>query len=815
MQRSLISPAKQTALNNALIEAVKLPDKLVYILKLIADGADVNCRDAEAYTPLCRAIKFGRKEYFMELIDKGSDIHLMVGSTNTTLLMEAAGFGHYELCEYLLEKNIDPNKVSTSGKTALYFAITLGSVGHVEVCRLLLEKGAELCTINESGMSLLQYLEAARVNLPDSDAMVNLLLSYAAKKYEITEDQNILSDINAMSVVDKTIKQRFDNILTGLPAPTTEELNIALYMAARYNDDGTRIKLLLDKGADINYKNPNKRGITPLYSAACYRRNKNVEVLLARGAIINPKTKNNFSTPLMVAADYGYTDICEILLKHGTNVNDVSKENKNALYYAVRRSHLDTCQLLLSNKAEVGSACLFAAVQLTDQTMRVKMLTLLLQHLAQEYLATNNPEIIANIELVSAQEATIKNQFDTEVANLKEAAQIQLNEKLIAAAAIPDLEKVVQLIREGAEVNAETKHSITPLYRAAKNGCIENVKYLLNSNAKVNAEPNCPNVLIGAAKHGHTEICQLLIERGADTNCIGKSKTKPLYHAVKKGNVNLCLLLLNNGASPFLIGSKGSTLLGIANKLKDKHTRKIIVNMLLAVMLDFFLMQIKADTLKEIPGELQRLQLDSKEPLMIRFFNLMIEFTIPDDKIISIINKSPRYFNLSLIKDSIVDMVKQITDPVEREKFGRQILTDSDNIWHRVLEISRNPRLVKDKKCDVKKGRFAKIENLLKQTKIIAPVAVHEDQKIVASSVNIPLTPQSLLPPAYQPLYPVLAAPVTVAPPPYQAVDLSLRMPSAPAPGMVYSPVRLFHHASKPEEGESAKSELAGYLGNN
>ena len=56
-------------------------------------------------------------------------------------------------------------------------------------------------------------------------------------------------------------------------------------------------------------------------------------------------------TLLMIAAFKGNTAICSILLEKGAEINLSNRSNKTALYNAIEKGHLETCQLLLRNNA--------------------------------------------------------------------------------------------------------------------------------------------------------------------------------------------------------------------------------------------------------------------------------------------------------------------------------------------------------------------------------------------------------------------------------------------------------------------------------
>ena len=49
-----------------------------------------------------------------------------------------------------------------------------------------------------------------------------------------------------------------------------------------------------------------------------------------------------------------------------------------------------------------------------------------------------------------------------------------------------------------------------------------------------------------AAQKGNTEVCRLLLEKGADTEAIDSSTWTPLHHAVNGGFLDTCRLLVES-----------------------------------------------------------------------------------------------------------------------------------------------------------------------------------------------------------------------------------------------------------------------------
>lgn len=111
-----------------------------------------------------------------------------------------------------------------------------------------------------------------------------------------------------------------------------------------------------------------------------------------------------------------------------------------------------------------------------------------------------------------------------------------------------DMGQIKKVVNSGADVNEKDANGGTPLHRACAFGSTEMCEMLLDAGADVNLL-NIDTPLHRAACYGHVHICQLLLKRGADIN--GKSdgiKETPLHSAVRCGQLDVCKFLLDNGA---------------------------------------------------------------------------------------------------------------------------------------------------------------------------------------------------------------------------------------------------------------------------
>ena len=88
------------------------------------------------------------------------------------------------------------------------------------------------------------------------------------------------------------------------------------------------------------------------------------------------------------------------------------------------------------------------------------------------------------------------------------------------------------------------------LYEAAESGDIEAVKQHLADGTDIELKcTGCGSTALGhAAKYGHNEIAELLIENGADVSAKSLKGLTPLHYAAANGHKEIAELLIAKGA---------------------------------------------------------------------------------------------------------------------------------------------------------------------------------------------------------------------------------------------------------------------------
>jgi len=116
--------------------------------------------------------------------------------------------------------------------------------------------------------------------------------------------------------------------------------------------DFRSLKLLLQKGADVNAKN--KDDGTPLHKAIILENIEIIKLLLEKGAKINILDKNGVSA-LYIAVYNNNKDIVELLLQYGADVNALNIYDISPLYIAIYNENKDMVELLLKNNDDINA----------------------------------------------------------------------------------------------------------------------------------------------------------------------------------------------------------------------------------------------------------------------------------------------------------------------------------------------------------------------------------------------------------------------------------------------------------------------------
>ena len=137
---------EMSPLNDDLFDAANRGD-LKKVKRLLNEGADVNAKDEDGWTPLHWAAYYGHLNVVKLLVDRGADVNAKSKAGETPLHWAAAN-GHLDVVEFLVDRGADVNAKSKAGWTPLHLA---ADKGHLDIAKLLLDRGADINAKNGGG----------------------------------------------------------------------------------------------------------------------------------------------------------------------------------------------------------------------------------------------------------------------------------------------------------------------------------------------------------------------------------------------------------------------------------------------------------------------------------------------------------------------------------------------------------------------------------------------------------------------------------------------------------------------------------------
>ena len=147
------------------------------------------------------------------------------------------------------------------------------------------------------------------------------------------------------------------------------------------------------------------------------------------------------------------------------------------------------------------------------------------------------------------------------------------------AAGAGDIAKIQELLARSPELlNAKGEGGETALQRAAYEGQLEAVRFLLGAGAEIDARNEADQpALLFAAYRGHTAIVDTLLAHGAAFDFQDQRGNSPLHFAAREGHLAVVRLLLEKGAAFDRRGARGRTPLYLAAMRGHAEIMRILI----------------------------------------------------------------------------------------------------------------------------------------------------------------------------------------------------------------------------------------------
>ena len=270
------------------------------------------------------------------------DIEDIICHTNTTSLMLASAFGHYDIAKALIDNGALVNLRADDGFNALMEAVR---TDNIEMAKLLIEHDSDINIKNKDGKNMIM-IACEKGN----EEMFNLLI-------ENNADINEKSSWGASALIYASEKGNI-NIMQYLidngidvNGKADDNGDTPLLWAVTGQNPYEASKLLIENGADVNATN--NSGVAPATILAGSVP-KVVKLLKDNGADLDTKFADD-DPPIAIAASVGNLEIVKALVENGADVNYYPNDmNYTAIYHAIDQGCYEVAEYLFKNGVDLN-----------------------------------------------------------------------------------------------------------------------------------------------------------------------------------------------------------------------------------------------------------------------------------------------------------------------------------------------------------------------------------------------------------------------------------------------------------------------------
>ncbi|XP_026918785.1 ankyrin-2 isoform X12 [Acinonyx jubatus] len=150
------------------------------------------------------------------------------------------------------------------------------------------------------------------------------------------------------------------------------------------------------------------------------------------------------------------------------------------------------------------------------------------------------------------------------------------NASFLRAARAGNLDKVVEYLKGGIDINTCNQNGLNALHLAAKEGHVGLVQELLGRGSSVDSATKKGNTALHIASlAGQAEVVKVLVKEGANINAQSQNGFTPLYMAAQENHIDVVKYLLENGANQSTATEDGFTPLAVA--LQQGHNQAVAI----------------------------------------------------------------------------------------------------------------------------------------------------------------------------------------------------------------------------------------------
>jgi ankyrin repeat protein len=486
------------------------------------DSAILDKKDTLGFTPLHLAVSWGNFKSAQELMRLGANKDIsseISGGKRHTALLTAIEVGHMKCLRSMTEAGVVMDIHRTHFvQSPLQTAIKCVSPQQcLKICRFLLEHGANP---NDSSISPPILLQLARME----NSQIKLQLIELFFEYGVLVDSSHFLFVKeypsriplppgnaaSMKVVNgnaSTSREYDDEIIKcllrhGANINAKDRLEMTALHHAVQNADLSRIKLLLENGADPNAQDDDLRSPLNIGPLIC------VSELLAAGADPNSQDLNGF-TPLMTAARWRDKNGVRVLLRSGADLQarmGMKKKRKaawTAIHFALVNGHRGIVRMLVEAGFDLGQGAFDSGDTLLHFAVKNRGIKILLEFGKK-----------VDVDQVNELGNTALHEFDYHETS-------------------KTLSRVKTIVQAGADLSIQNNDGDTPLILAAEAGNTSVVEYFLSQSSGILdiSSPARGTALHRACHNSHLDVVKVLVGHGANINAVCKDLGTPIYAA--------------------------------------------------------------------------------------------------------------------------------------------------------------------------------------------------------------------------------------------------------------------------------------------
>ncbi|KAL9960101.1 hypothetical protein ACROYT_G033507 [Oculina patagonica] len=301
--------------------------------------------------------------------------------------------------------------------------------------------------------------------------------------------------------------------------------------------------------------------------------------------ILNCVHSKSGDTPIIVASRHGHLNLIRFLIYRGVDIEQRNKDLKRPLHEAAAGCHLDCVKFLVEQNAEID--CLKRAdwtpLMLSCAKLNIDVIRALVQSGANLRLINKDGWNCFHIAAREGQ-TEILNYLLNCCSDIWDSRSKNGRTPLHTAALHGRVDAVKLMItRCGYPPDSPDSCGSTPLMDALRAGHVLVAETLISEHkASITAEDQLGRQAIHlAAQAGcNKSVDYIITQHGADVNvCTGKSKMAPLHLAAKEGHTETAQFLLDKGAPINTQDKNGRTALHLSSAAGHENCVDILLRL--------------------------------------------------------------------------------------------------------------------------------------------------------------------------------------------------------------------------------------------